>query len=426
MTFKLHNLTELISSTPQNYDHSVGYHDIRPFNKSNNNLVLLHRSNLKNLGFRDDDTKIDICTWNISSSKIEKIDETSSWSWEQGARLQWMNENEFIYNKSIKNNPSSVIYNIKSRSKKTLNSCIYSINKNGSILSMNYSRIFKLWKSYGYNNINSLNIDINEKKPDDDGIFLSDFNNNKELILSIKKAVNLCNLENINKDFFLCHPTFNPKGDKFISLLRFFNVSGSLTTYLICTDIHKKNNIILAREKVSHFEWINDNEIIVWCRNLNQKIIKLRNNSFLEKKVFPIIRKVLNFSNVNIKNKILKNDYHLIDINNHHKLKKLNNKLLNEDGHPQISPDKNFIITDTYADKNGYMKLLLLHRSTEKVYVLGEFKVAEYLIKNNLKYDLHPRWDNSGSLINIDSSHVGSRQNFVLSIEKLLLKLKHS
>lgn len=426
MNFKLYNSVKLVSSTPLNYDHSVGYHDIRPFNKSNNNLVLLHRYPLNNLGFRDPETKAEICLWDIDKSKIEIIDETNNWSWEQGARLQWINENEIIYNKSLNHNPSSIIYNINNNVKKTLDTCIYSVNNNGSILSMNYSRIWKLWKSYGYNNLKSLNIDINKKKPDDDGIFLCDFNNNKKLVLSIKKAVQLCGLDNVDKDFFLCHPTFNPSGNKFISLLRFFNDSGALISHLICTDIQQTNNILLASEKVSHFEWINDQEIIVWCRNLNQKIIKLRNNIFLEKKIFPKIKKLLNFSKINLKNKILTNDYHLIDIDHPYKLKKLDNKSLNEDGHPQISPDKNFLITDTYADKNGYMKLLLLDIQSKKVYTLGEFKIAEYLQKNNLKYDLHPRWDNSGYLINIDSSHAGSRQSFVLNVEKLLLKLKHN
>ena len=323
--------------------------------------------------------------------------------------------NRFVFPK-----PSTI--NSKSRK---LNTCVYSTNNNGLILSINFSRLWKLWRSYGYNKLNDISKNINEKKPNNDGIFLGDLNNNRKLILSIDRAVKLCGLENINKDFFLCHPTFNPSGNKFISLLRYFNDSGALISYLICTDIKKEKNIILVREKVSHFEWINDKEIFVWCRNLNQKIIKLRNNSFLEKKIFPSIRKILNFSDMNIKNRILTNDYHLINIEEPSKIIRLNNKSLNEDGHPQISPDKKFLITDTYADNKGYMKLLLLNINTKKVYVLGEFKIAEYLQKNNLKYDLHPRWDNSGSLISIDSSHVGSRQSFILNIEKLLLKLKN-
>ena len=425
MSIKLYNSTELIASTPGNFDHSIGYHDMKPFNKSDNNLVLLHRFPLNNLGFKDKDTKIDICLWDISKSKIEKIDETDTWSWEQGARLQWINEDECIYNKSINNNPSSVIYNINNSSKKTLNNCIYSLNKNGSILSVNYSRIWKLWKSYGYDNLISLNTDIEKKKPDDDGIFLCDFDNNKKLILSVKKAVQLCGLEHIDKDFFLCFPTFNYSGNKFVSFLRYFSDSGALISHLICSNIKEQKNTILAREKVSHFEWINDEEIIVWCRNLNQKIIKLRNNNFLEKKIFPAIRKILDLSKINLKNKILRSDYHLINTDEPSEITRLNNTSLNEDGHPQISPDKKFLITDTYANSKGYMKLLLLNITSNKVYTLGEFKIAEYLQKNNLKYDLHPRWDNSGNLISIDSSHVGSRQSFILNIEKLLFKIKN-
>ena len=53
MKYSLNNLVEIISSTPSNYDHSVGFHDIRPFNKANNNLVLIHRYPLNNLGFKN-------------------------------------------------------------------------------------------------------------------------------------------------------------------------------------------------------------------------------------------------------------------------------------------------------------------------------------------------------------------------------------
>jgi len=101
----------------------------------------------------------------------------------------------------------------------------------------------------------------------------------------------------------------------------------------------------------------------------------------------------------------------------------LKNNLLNEDGHPQISPNRKFLITDTYADKDGYMKLLLFDRINDKVYTLGEFKLAEYLYNNKLKYDLHPRWDGSGNLINVDSSHEGSRQSLIINIKNLLSEI---
>jgi len=425
MSFKLYNFSEIIASTPLDHDHSVGFHDIRPFNKTNNNLLILHKYSLKSLGFKtDNNDKIDICIWDFINSKIQKIDETNTYSWEQGSRLQWYDKDKIIYNKIDNGNETSIIYDIVSKDKIKLNTCIYSINKNGNILSINYSRLWKLWKSYGYKDLKSINDYKFESKPKNDGIYLIDRDFNKNIIFSINDAVNLCGLSNIKKDFFLCHPTFNFDGDKFVSLLRYFNDSGALISYLIYTNLNNRENVILAREKVSHFEWISNNEIIVWCRNLNPKIIKLRTNGFLEKNIFPTLRKIINFSSMKMKNKILSNSYYSINVKKPSNMIKINNDLLNEDGHPQISPNNRFLITDTYANNKGYMKLILFDLLKSKSYLIGEFKLAEYLINNKLKYDLHPRWDNSGKLLNIDSSHLDSRQNFVIDISNLLSKIE--
>ncbi len=425
MSFKLYNFSEIIASTPLDHDHSVGFHDIRPFNKTNNNLLILHKYSLKSLGFKSNNNdKIDICIWDFVNSKIQKIDGTNTYSWEQGSRLQWYDKDKIIYNKIDNGNESSIIYDIASKNKIRLNTCIYSINKNGNILSLNYSRLWKLWKSYGYKDLKSINDNKFESKPKNDGIYIINRDFNKNIIFSIHDAVNLCGLNNIKKDFFLCHPTFNFDGDKFVSLLRYFNDSGALISYLICTNLNNGENVILAREKVSHFEWITNNEIIVWCRNLNPKIIKLRTNGFLEKNIFPTLRKFINFSSMKIKNRILSNSYYSINIKKPSNMIKINNDLLNEDGHPQISPNKRFLITDTYANNKGYMKLILFDLLKSKSYLIGEFKLAEYLINNKLKYDLHPRWDNSGKLLNIDSSHLDSRQNFVIDISNLLSKIE--
>jgi len=245
MKHKLNNLVEIISSTPLNYDHSVGFHDVRPFNKLNNNLVLLHRYPLNELGFKTkDDTTIEICLWDISNNSIEKIDDTEAWSWEQGARLQWVNEKEFIYNKRIDGKLVACIYDIKTKIKKNLKNTVYCINKNKYFLHINFSRLWKLWKSYGY--FTPTDETKYEKQPSNDGVFICDLNDNKKLLLSIKEAVKLCKLENIQKNFFLCHPTFNPSGNKFVSMLRFFNDSGALISYFICTNIENGTSQVLA------------------------------------------------------------------------------------------------------------------------------------------------------------------------------------
>ena len=100
MSIRLFNLTELISSTPKNYDHSVGYHDIRPFNMGNKNLIALHRYPITStILYKKKLPIIDICLWNFIENSVQKIDETNAWSWEQGARLQWISNSELIFNK---------------------------------------------------------------------------------------------------------------------------------------------------------------------------------------------------------------------------------------------------------------------------------------------------------------------------------------
>ena len=420
MNFKLNNFTELVASTPNNFDHTVGYHDIRPFNQFNDNLLVLHRYPLNNLGFLADKVNTDICLWDYHNSKIDKIDTSGAWSWEQGSRLQWLNEKEIIYNKIDDGKLVSCIYNIQERKKKNLINPIYSISKKTKkFLTVNYSRLWHLWKSYGYHVINE-KIDY-EESPKDDGVFLCDFDNNKKLILSIRDAVELCGLQNIkNTSFFLCFPTFSPEGDKFVSLLRFFLKNGVLISYFICTYIDGSKKQLLASEKVSHFEWINNEKIVVWCRNLSPHFQKLRFNSFLEKYFVTYLKKVVNKLKPSLKAKMLSTHYHLIDLKNPNKITKLDEKILTEDGHPQISEDGKYLITDTYPNKAGYQKLMLYDLEKNKTHDVGEFRISENLTNNSLKCDLHPRWNHKGNLISIDSSHEGSRQSYIINVEKLI------
>ena len=58
-----------------------------------------------------------IFAYGTSTSKIEKIDETNLWSWEQGARLQWYNDTNLIYNNMNSQKELSTIYNITNHKK---------------------------------------------------------------------------------------------------------------------------------------------------------------------------------------------------------------------------------------------------------------------------------------------------------------------
>ena len=106
------------------------------------------------------------------------------------------------------------------------------------------------------------------------------------------------------------------------------------------------------------------------------------------------------------------------------KIAYLDKKNLIEDGHPQISTDEKYLITDTYPNENGFQKLLLYNIHKDQTLELGKFKSSSHLKENQVKYDLHPRWSHSGKLISIDSSHDGSRQSYIINIENILKKFE--
>ena len=112
--------------------------------------------------------------------------------------------------------------------------------------------------------------------------------------------------------------------------------------------------------------------------------------------------------------------FHRVINTNNGKTNKFGSNFLGEDSHPQISNKGKFIICDTYPNHQGNQKLFLYDINKDKLHLIGEFKIAEYLVKNKIKYDLHPRWDSTDTLINKNSSHDGSRQSYIINIEKLI------
>ena len=177
--------------------------------------------------------------------------------------------------------------------------------------------------------------------------------------------------------------------------------TGALISYFIITNLNDLKSKILARERVSHFEWIDNDKIVVWSRNISPKLQKIRFNKYLEKYLISNLKKIIKKFSPSLQTRILSTHYHMIDLNSLDKVEKLDESILTEDGHPQISEDRRFLVIDTYANNIGYQKLMFHDLLKNKTHNIGEFKIANYITKNNLKYDLHPRWNQKGNLISV-------------------------
>ena len=100
-------------------DHETffGYYDYSPVNL-NGKYLIFYSTNYPTWKKPSVNHPINIVLKNLKTNKTDVIDVTTSYNWQQGSRLQWVNEEEFIYNiydqkdKSFK----SKLFNIYTRS----------------------------------------------------------------------------------------------------------------------------------------------------------------------------------------------------------------------------------------------------------------------------------------------------------------------
>jgi Tol biopolymer transport system component len=86
------------------------------------------------------------------------------------------------------------------------------------------------------------------------------------------------------------------------------------------------------------------------------------------------------------------------------------------DGHPSISPDRKFVITDSYPDKSRFSSLYLYSIDKDNITKLGSFyQPFEYT--GEKRVDLHPKWGKNKNIY-FESSHSGKRALYKMKIHE--------
>ena len=83
------------------------------------------------------------------------------------------------------------------------------------------------------------------------------------------------------------------------------------------------------------------------------------------------------------------------------------------DGHPSYSPDGNMVVTDTYPDRARIASIYLINNDNVKrlARVFAPFKYD-----NEVRCDLHPRWNRNGDTICFDSVFEGKRGLYKIKV----------
>ena len=357
-----------------------GYYDKSPENESGYFSIFqeAEHSTKKRPNYKH---SVNIMLKNNNSGEIVKVGTSDAYNWQQGTKLQWLNNDSFVYNyfDKTKNVYNAKIYNIRYNTFEKVCMPVYDVFEDKYALSLNFSRLNKLRPDYGYR-CKDEKVDFANNS--NDGIFFIDFKENKiSLLISLEQLVSIKPEKTMQKaKHKVNHIMISPNGDKFIFMHRWLSGSGKRYDRLLVSDIKGKNiKIIADDEMVSHCCWYN-NDIIVGYLNHSS------------------------YGAAFYKIDLRANEPHL-----------LSEKLLKfGDGHPTFFGAK--MVFDSYPDRARMKHLYLYDIEKDSVEEVGEF-FESLTYFGETRCDLHPKWTKYGKSIYFDSVHEGQRKLFKIQLK---------
>jgi hypothetical protein len=316
----------------------------------------------------------DTCTIYVKKvvGTVIPIAETKAWNWQQGAMTTWVNEETIAFNDIIDGLLVCLVVSVESQT-------IISKNKfalqafspvNNYYVSLDYLKLNKLRPEYGY-----LNAEIN-KNNENEGIRIVDIFSGRCLFqLALSEISAFLKVNDLVENSKINHCQFSPNGTLVLFMYRTYRNNGK-HSYLLVWD-YSRNTLITLMDKriVSHYSWIDNNQIIVWGRGE------------------------------------FETGYHIVSLNGEFESVRLKDPLLLGDGHPSICSTTKRILTDTYPNKARISSLFLIDGDNEQR--LLQLK-QPWKFSDSQRVDLHPRFSRDSTLITLESGHSGLRRQYIL------------
>lgn len=365
-----------------------GYHDKTPFNLSGDKILATSvQCNDTDPQAEGTEMKVGYFKFNGGGeveNKFIPLSDTRTWCWQQGCMLQWnptQPDREIIYNTFVNDQYGSVFFDIvEKKTVKKLTNPVYSVSPaNEEAVTLNFSRLGRLRPGYGYCQLPDST--ENENAPDNDGLFLMNFKNDKKkLLVSLEELAGQVDAEN-RAQHYINHATFAPDGNKisFFHLWSLPNDKNRNLRFLIFNIKNSTLSVIEDERMVSHYCWRNSKELLVTTR-----------------------------SNDGVWQYVL---YNINDNNRKHI-----NIPIKVDGHPMFSPvDSSIFITDTYPDKRNDQHLCLVNLQTGTVDEIMAY-YSPFRYTGQVRCDLHPRWDRTGRSVVVDTTKNSPRKMILVNV----------
>ncbi|KKB11307.1 hypothetical protein VE25_13405 [Devosia geojensis] len=367
--------------------HFFGYYDKFPFNKSGRYHLALETGFIDRQPTRDDVAVIGMVDM-ADDNRWIPLAETTAWSWQQGTMLQWLPsepESTIIYNVRANDRFYAVIHNIATGEKRQLSRSFYAVGTDYAV-GLNYARLHHTRPGYGYPD--GMENTLPAEHPDDDGVYRIDLKTGEsELIISLQRLFETHTIPRMHLGpHWVNHLTISPEGTNFVFLNRcqfdpkvrfndrFYRSSPDGTDIRLVHD----------NTYFSHFGYLDERTIVAYARTPGAQSDEYALYDLYEDKVTPF-----------------------------------GNDVFSSDGHCSFSPDRKWMLTDTYPDRDSNRILILYEMATGRRIDIGKF-FSPPTLKNEIRCDLHPRWSRDGKKVSIDSAHTGERQVYIVDVSDIV------
>lgn len=315
--------------------------------------------------------------------------ETTAWCWQQGCMLQWLpgSDSEVIYNARQGDGYVSVIQNVFTGDKRTLPRPVYTVSADGkTAVGLNFSRVGQTRPGYGYNGFADPFAD--DLHPEGDGIYALDLTTGESrLIVTINQIANFRRDDTMDKGkHWFNHLLFNTDGSRFIFLHRWHREGTTSRWHTRGFTVRPDGSDLFCfndHGMVSHFIWRDPKHLLAWSAEPESG-----------------------------------NKFHLYEDETENVVV-IGDGILTQDGHCTYSPGGQWVLTDTYPDKDRMQTLMLFRPSDGTLATLGRFYQARPE-DNEWRCDLHPRWSRNGKYVCIDSKWSGQRQLYLLDVSAIV------
>lgn len=364
-----------------------GYYDVTPFDRTSQRLLA---GRTVSSGRRAAGTELELGYFDLCEHKsvFTPFGRTTTWCWQQGARLQWLEAfgpDCVIYNRTVAGMHGSVVQDITTGTVlHEIAAPVYAVHPKGhTAISLNFARLQRLRPGYGYDDIP----DFSQEKaaPADDGLWHVDLKNGEQkLIFSLAQAAGLAPQESMrDAEHYFNHAAWNPSGSRFL-VFHIWQVGNRRLARAMTMDADGGSVFLITNEShVSHYCWLDDQTLLLTSTHADTGTR------------FHVYR------------------------DGEGRAEAWPREVLPLDGHPSLSPKGRWLLCDTLQNLYRERTLFLYDIEAKTRVDLASFYTPPDL-SGERRCDLHPRWNRMGLLVCVDASHTGVRTMMTLDVSALL------